>query len=175
MRVYGDALPGSSMSLTHKKFATLLPTMSLFSLFLSIVAILVSGWALRYTRRQAEYAKRQTDLMEEQEARKKREDASTEEWTRKFDEAVGEVMKIAPKLFPNNSLGSVYWYVFSEPERRRIETYLINAERARNHYTARQTSGEILRMPIVRQTIQEVLDKAKQFKETDPNANGLGL
>jgi hypothetical protein len=148
--------------------------MAIISLFLSIVAILIAGWALLYTKRQADYAKRQTNLMEEQDARKKREDATTGEWARKFDDAVGQVIKIAPKNFPS-SLGRVYDYIFSDIDRQRIEKYLINADLGRNYYTARQTTGEQLRMPIVQQTIQIVLDKIETFKKTDNNAKGLSL
>jgi len=147
---------------------------AIISLVLSVVAVLIAGWALLYTRRQADYAQRQTNLMEEQDARKKREDATTDEWARKFDDAVGQVVKIAPKNFPS-SLGRVYYYIFSDIDRQQIEKYLINADLGRNYYTARQTTGEQLRMPIVQQTIQVVLDKIKKFKETDANAKGLGL
>lgn len=149
---------------------------AIISIVLSVVAILLGGWALLYSKRQAGYAKRQTDLMEEQDARKRREDADTEEWAPKFDEAVRQLMKVATRIF-NNSNGPVYPYVFQDPsQRQRIETYLIiQPDPGRLHYIPRQTSTELLRLSIVRQTIQEVLDKIQKFKETDPNAKGLGI
>jgi hypothetical protein len=57
--------------------------------------------------------------MEEQDARNKREDATTEEWARKFDDAVGILMMIAPKRF-TSSLGRISLYIFSEPEKLRF-------------------------------------------------------
>jgi hypothetical protein len=84
-------------------------------------------------------------------------------------------MRIAPRTFSSN-LGSVYLYVFPDPtQRQRIETYSITSDWGRNYFSARQISGEILRTQIVRQTILEVLDKIRKFKETDPNAKGLGI
>jgi hypothetical protein len=149
---------------------------AIISLVLSVAAILLSGWALLYSKRQAEYAKRQTDLLEEQDVRKKREDADTEKWVPKFDEAVRQLMNIAPRIFANSN-GPVYPYVFQDPsQRQRIETYLIiQPDRGRLHYIPRQASTELLRLPIVQQTIREVLDKLQEFKATDPNAKGLGL
>jgi hypothetical protein len=147
----------------------------LISLGFSMAAIVLSVWALIYTKRQAEYARRQTELMEQQESRKKREDATTDEWAKKFDEAVAQAMTIAPKWF-NNSRGAVYPCVFQDQElRQRIEAYLIIADFGRNHHVARQMSSDLLRMPAVQRTIQEVIDNVKKFKETDPAAKALGL
>jgi hypothetical protein len=139
------------------------------SLLLSIIAIVISVRAFRYT-------KRQTEIMESQESRKQREDQSMVEWAAKFDEAASAVVTIVPRsIFGTGTPG--YPSIFPDGElRTRIEAYLIDADFGRNRFTARQANPEQLRMPIVRQTIQRVLDRVKEFRESDPeNARRLGL
>jgi hypothetical protein len=145
------------------------------SLILSVVAILISLKAERDTRRQ-------TVLMEQQESRRQSEEKSTAEWAKKFDEAVGAVRAIGPKMLPprlpeRDYSGQAYPTVFSDVAlRQRIETYLIDADPGRNRFSARQASSDLLRMPLVQQTIQEVLTRVKRLKETEPDtAKLLGL
>lgn len=142
---------------------------AVISLILSVLAILISLRAERDTRRQ-------TKIMEGQEARKLREDQGTEDWSKKFDEAVRELLAIEPKAF-NDSRGRAFLYIFPDGAlRQRIETYLINADLGRNHFTARSVNGEMLRLQIVQQTIQQVLNGLRDFRENDPTSAGqLGL
>jgi uncharacterized membrane-anchored protein YhcB (DUF1043 family) len=148
------------------------------SLILSAAALGVSVAAFVYARRSFSAQKRQTEIMERQEARKQREDQSTVEWAAKFDEAVRLVQSIGPKFMQTpQALTTAYGSIFADATmRHRIETYLINADPGRKRFSARQANSEHLRMPIVQQTIQDVLDCVKRFKENQPeSAKNLGL
>jgi len=148
-----------------------------FSLGLSALAILISLLAVYYAWRQAHYAKRQTEIMETQETRRRQEERNTAEWVEKFDKAVAAVLKVGPSFIDRGGGTSTnaYGVALPNPEmRQHVETYLV--ERKGEHFAARLTNGELLRMPIVQRTIQEVLDCTQKFKENDPdNANRLGL
>jgi len=139
------------------------------STIFSAVAILISLGSVYYTRRQ-------TQLIEKEQTRKQHEDESAAEWAAKFDEAVRVVQKISTQRI-SDSVGRASCFIFkSEMLRQRIETYLIKQDLGREHFPARKASSDDLRMPIMQQTIQEVLDCVKKFRETDPeNARKLGL
>jgi len=144
-------------------------TFSTISLVISAVAILVSLGSVYYTRRQ-------TQLIEKEQTRKQREDESMAEWAAKFDEAVRVVQKIAAQRI-SDSVGRAYSVIFkSETLRQRIEANLIDPDIGRERFPARKASSDDLRMSIMQQTIQEVLNCVQEFKETDPeNARKLGL
>lgn len=138
-------------------------------MFLSVIAILVSMRAFYFT-------KRQTVIMETQEARKRRDDESTAEWTGKFDEAARAATSIASRSIFDHTAPS-YVSVFPDGElRTRIQSYLIDADFGRVRFSARPANVEHLRMTIVQQTIQQVLDRVKELREREPeNARKLGL
>ena len=80
-----------------------------------------------------------------------------------------------PRRFPK-SLDEAYLYIFTDALRQRIETYLTYRDPEHRNDHARQPSGELLRMPIVQQTIQEVLERVEKFKQAEPeNWEKLGL
>jgi len=146
-------------------------TIALLSLLLSLVAIWISTRSVRFT-------KRQTELMENQEARTKRGDAIVAEWGPKFHEAVRAVLTVWPKFIVSSSpSGPAYPRVFPDSDLRlRIETYLIDADLGRHRANARPVADELLRRPTVQETISQVLDSVKQFKEKDPgSASKMGL
>jgi hypothetical protein len=142
---------------------------AIVSLLLSIIAVGISLTALRHSRRQ-------TQIMEAQEVRRQEDGKNVEEWSRKFDAVVRLLLAIEPKSF-NDSRGRVFVYIFPEGDlRTRIETYLIEADLGRNHFKARSVSPEVLLMPIVQQTIQQVLDGVEEFRQKDPvSAARVGL
>lgn len=106
--------------------------------------------------------------MEAQEARRQTEAESIQEWSRKFDTAVRLLLAIEPKIF-TDSRGRAFVYIFPEDDlRSRIETYLIEADLGRNLFKARPVAAELLLMPIVQQTIQQVLDRVQEFRKKDP-------
>jgi hypothetical protein len=146
-------------------------TVSTISLLLAVIAILVSLGSVYYTRRQ-------TQLIEKEQTRKQREDKVTAEWVAKFELAVDAAVKIAPSWIHSGAgQTNAYGLLFPDPAfRQLIEAHLIVTDRSRSSYSPRAASVEQLRMPIVQQTIQGVLDCVKKFKETDPeNARKLGL
>ena len=66
-------------------------TVAIISLLLSVVAILISVRAFFCT-------KRQTAIMEREEARKQADDRTTREWAPRFYEAVRKVVSLAPRM-----------------------------------------------------------------------------
>jgi hypothetical protein len=151
--------------------------LSLFSIAISAVALLVSVAAFVYGARSFYAQRRQTELMEKDQARRQSEDESAAQWAAKFDEAVAAVLKIAPGYTETGGQSrNAYGWVFPKDLQQRIESHLIHADFGRSQFAARQASSDSLQMPPVQQTIQEVLDAVKKFKATDPgNAKRLGL
>ena len=140
------------------------------SLVISILAIVISLGAFYYTKRQVE-------ILEDQESRRQREEESLKAWAQKFDEAVRAALKIGPPIIQRaDTQIKAYGVVCPHHElRSRIETYLVNHDRGDN-FSARQTSSDLLRMPIVQRTITELLECVERFKAEDPgNAKKLGL
>lgn len=142
------------------------------SLGISILAILISLGAFYYT-------KRQVQIMEGQESRREREEEDLKTWALKFDEAVRVALKIGPAWIHTTQYGAAtnaLGVVCPDPGlRQRIETYLVNHDRGDN-FSPRQTSSDLLRMPIVQRTITELLECVERFTVEDPaNAKTLGL
>jgi hypothetical protein len=143
---------------------------------IAVVSLVLSVLAIAISLSAAYYSKRQTEIMEGQESRREREEESLRAWAQKFDEAVSYVLKIGPSwIHRPTGQTNAYGVVCPKPElRQRIETYLVN--RQGDHFSARQTSSDILRMPIAQRTITQVLECVERFKGEDPgNANKLGL
>jgi hypothetical protein len=65
--------------------------------------------------------------------------------------------------------GSGYGIVFPDPDlRQNIDTFLI--DRKGERMQARHVTPEQLRLQVVRDTIQRVLDCVEEMKQTDPEA-----
>lgn len=144
---------------------------TIISLVLSVAAIVISLLALNYARQQ-------TEIMSRQETRAANEDLDAAEWNSKFGQAVDASLKAARGWFVQGGAQTyAYGLVFPDPVlRERIETYLIETDRRRDHFAARQATREHMRMPLVRQTITEVLDCRARFVDSDPEvARKLGL
>jgi hypothetical protein len=106
-----------------------------------------------------------------------RDRASNEdnEWASKFSEAIRYLSNVIPRFFTGNAgpvgvgrpAGSGYGLVFPDPKlRQRIETFLIHLESHTKMHARSVTAGE-LRLQVVRETIQEVLDRVDYVKKTD--------
>ena len=143
---------------------------------LTLISLALSGIAIWVSFRAFFYTKRQTEIMEGQEVRREREDQSIMEWAPKFDEAARLVVAMVSRCVFSYELPH-YSTVFSDENlRTRIQQYLMDADFGRNRFTARQANSDQLHLPVVQQTIKEVLDRVKQFRESDPeNARKLGF
>jgi Na+-transporting methylmalonyl-CoA/oxaloacetate decarboxylase gamma subunit len=146
-------------------------TVAIVSVVLSVLAILISLRAERHTRRQ-------TELIEQDQEEKKREKAETAEWAPKCEQAVDACVRLYPQTFDaRRAYGRVFPLVFDDLNLcRRIESYLIEADLGKNTSRARQIGPDQLRLPQVRQTIDDVLDRVKKFREAEPEyARTLGF
>lgn len=125
------------------------------------------------------YVVKQTRLMNQQLRMSREQQSADAEWSAKFDDAVSTVVKIGPKVVtaPSGSVSNAYGLVFPDPEfRQRIERHLVHFELSRNRFGARPIDTEQLRLPIVQETIRQVLDAARKFKDEHSDlAKQIGL
>jgi hypothetical protein len=141
------------------------------SLILWIISILISIYALCVSLRAKEYARTQVRLMQEQEKKRDHEQASQDEWSAKFDEAVSAVQKLAPAWIQTRE-GQTNAYGLAFPGLdlvQRIERYLIEEKLSRGPVRARQMNVAQLRLPVVQDTITEVLGCVEKFKQNWPD------
>ena len=98
-----------------------------------------------------------------------------DEWAAKFSDAIGYLSNVIPRFFMGTSGpvgvgragGNAYGLVFPELKlRQRIETFLIYLE-SQNKMRARPVTAAELRLRVVRETIQEVLDRVDHVKKND--------
>jgi hypothetical protein len=139
-------------------------TLAIISVVLSVLAILISLRAEHNTRRQ-------TVFMEEDREAKRRDDTEMAEWAAKLDQAVKVCRRIFSEMIytAQSPTSPAYSLVFDHPElRQRIESYLIAVGPGRNTALARQVGDDELRLPTVRQTINDVLAHVIAFKEAHP-------
>jgi hypothetical protein len=97
------------------------------------------------------------------------------EWAGKFSDAIGHLSNIIPRFFMGTPgpvgvgrpAGNAYGLVFPELKlRQRIETFLIHLESA-NKMQARPVTAAELRLQVVRDTIQAVLDRVDHVQKND--------
>ena len=146
-------------------------------LVLSVIPILIALYALRVSLRAEKYAREQVQLMQEQETKREREQASQDEWSSKFDAAVAAVQKLGPAwMTTKNGQTNDYGVAFSGELRGKIERYLIELISSYGPIRARQLDASQLRLPPVQDTITQVLDCANKFALAWPDeAKKLGL
>jgi len=148
------------------------------SVALSIIPILIALYALWVSLRTEKYARTQVELMQRQETERVREQAIQDEWSAKFDAAVSAVQKIAPRWTQTpNGQTNTYGLAFPGPDLvPQIEHYLVEEKLSRGPVRARQINGAELRLPVVRETITQVLACVEKFKRDWPaEAKKLGL
>ena len=145
--------------------------MTLAIAILSIIPILISLYALRVSLRAKEYARAQVKLMQEQEEKRDREQASEDEWSAKFDEAVSAVQKLGPAwIQTKEGQTNAYGLAFPGPDLvPRIERYLIEEKLSRGPVRARQMNVAQLRLPVVQETITQVLCCVEKFRQDWPD------
>ena len=121
---------------------------------------------MRVSLRAEKYAGAQVELMKEQETKREREQVSQNEWSTKFDAAVSAVQKLGPAwMVARGSQMNDYGVAFPAELAGRIERYLIEEKLSRGPIWARQIDPSQLRLPPVQETIAQVLDSVKKFKQ----------
>jgi hypothetical protein len=134
---------------------------AVISLILLIAIFAIGVWTLVLIRKQD---RRETDA---------------QIWTIRFDEAVHLVLKIRPVWLetpqtPNET--SAYGLLFPAELRKRIEFHLIFVPPSGSISEARRPTREQLLTSGVQETINEVLDRAEEFKRTNPfEARQIGI
>ena len=103
-----------------------------------------------------------------QSKRRKRED---EEWATKHTTALSALCRALPRTLKEGPSGFDA-LIPDRAVRNRIEFYLIEASSSYSSQKvkARTLSAELLRTPVVRQTIQDVLDSVETLKRENPDA-----
>jgi len=146
-------------------------------LILAVIPILIALYALLVSLRAEKYARDQVQLMQEQETKREREQASQDEWSSKFDAAVSAVQKLGPHwMVANGSQTNAFGLAFPAELVGRIERYLIVERSSRGIFRARQMDASQFRLSPVQDTITQVLDSANKFRRDWPDeARKLGL
>jgi hypothetical protein len=108
----------------------------------------------------------------------KRQEEEDNRWAEMYALAIRHLQNIVPRFLngsPGRAGGSAYGTVFPDLKLRQdIETFLI--ERKGERMQPRPWTRETLRLQIVRDTIQNVLDSVEELKKSDPGIAGrLGL
>jgi hypothetical protein len=137
---------------------------------LVLIPILISIYALWVSIESRKYTRAQVELMQEQERTRERERAIEDEWAQKFDDAVSAVQKVASAWTQTpGGQTNTYGLAFPGPDLvPRIERYLIEEKMSRGPVRARQINAAQLRLPIVQETITQVLDCVERFKREWP-------
>jgi len=142
---------------------------------LSILALIISTpialYALKVSMESRTYTRKQVELMQKQEEEQRRDRATEEEWAAKFDAAVSAVLKTAP-TWTKTPEAQVPTFALTFPDQvliGRIERYLIEGSLHLRPVVARQIQATELRLPIVRETITQVLECVEKFKRDWPD------
>jgi Arc/MetJ family transcription regulator len=139
-------------------------------LVFAVIPILIALYALRVSLRAEKYARAQVELMNEQERKREREQATQDEWSAKFDAAASAVQKLGPHwMQANGSQTNAYGLAFPAELRERIERYLIEERSSRGTFRARQIDASQFRLPPIQDTITQVLDCANKFRQNWPD------
>ncbi len=146
-------------------------------LALAIIPIFIALYALRVSLRAEKYSRAQVDLMQEQETKREREQASKDEWSAKFDAAVSAVQKLGPHwMHAKGSQTNAYGLAFPAELVGRIERYLVEERSTRSTFRATQMDASQLRLPPLQETITQVLECVKKFRQDWPEeAKKLGF
>src|SRR5579872_7514646 len=118
-------------------------------------------------RRQTKVMQDQVQVMQHQLQMLARQEGSVEEWARKFDEAVGILIKIGPRNIPTGPGTAMQAYpgIFSSEDLKgRIERYLGHRRNFVRTFQPFSPTKEQLQNPVVQRTIQDVLDATAKFK-----------
>ncbi|HEV2287932.1 MAG TPA: hypothetical protein VGR81_03165 [Candidatus Acidoferrales bacterium] len=122
------------------------------------------------------YVRRQTNLMNSQARGEEIRKVDDAEWSARFEEAATTLARVGPKWIGPE--GEFYHSQFADPNvRTRIEQHLIHiGGQNRDVFQAKSVNTEALRVPAIRQTIDEVLKTLNSFKTERPDdAERLGL
>jgi hypothetical protein len=95
-------------------------------------------------------------------------------WASKFVSAASQVVKIGPSgelvRSPDGSMTALYGLVFREADlRHRIELYLVQPDSRRSTFFMQALDSQRLRLPVVRQTIDETLHCLGRFRAEYPD------
>jgi hypothetical protein len=120
-------------------------------------------------RKQTAVLQGQLDVMQKQFQTVKRQEENATECAKKFDQATNALMKISPNntlpAGPSGTIVDAYRYIFpNEDLRFRIETYLGRRKIFIHTFRPATLTNDQLQNPVVKQTIQDVLDIVELFK-----------
>src|SRR5258708_5005728 len=115
--------------------------------------------------------------MQEQKQESERELARQDEWSAKFDAAVSAIQKLGPHwMHAKGSQTNAYGLAFPAELVGRIERYLVEERSSRSSFGARQMDASQLRLPPLEETITQVLECVKTFRQDWPEeAKKLGF
>ena len=117
------------------------------------------------------YAFWQVRLLREDKARLVQEEKEAAEWSARANEVVQRLMAFIPRQTPN---GPLYRRVIEENDLvGLLQTYLVSYDIGRNYVEARTLTPELLRLPIVRQTIKRLEEKFDTLRRESPDVARL--
>ena len=127
---------------------------------LSILAIAISTFAALYTRQQVLFLREEKRLREQLYAQ-------DVEWSARANAVVQKLIHLRPL---QSERGPVYPKVIDESGLRGlIESHLVSFDIGRNRVEARTLTPELLRRPLLRDTIQQLEERFSVIRKESPD------
>lgn len=127
---------------------------------ISIVALAIATFAALYTRQQVLFLREEKRLREQLYA----EDV---EWSSRANAVVQKLIGLMPL---QSERGPVYPKVIDESNLRGlIESHLVSFDLGRNRVEARTLTPELLRRPLLRDTIQQLEERFSVIRKESPD------
>lgn len=138
----------------------------LVSTAISVIALIGTLIGVWYTRKQVVFIRSEKETRE-------RDEKETAEWSAR---ATGVVLKLLALMPRSTANGPIYRRIVEDGELSAlIETYLVHWDIGRNKVEARTLGPDMLRMPVVRNTIERVEKQFDRVKEENPDLAAKAL
>jgi hypothetical protein len=127
-------------------------------------------WSLWYARKQATYARKQTDLMEEDRRRQEEYDQNELAWSERFEKLANQIVRINPSFAVaepgKNSTVYLYSAVFPDAQlRTAIENYIVKANAGYTQFITRNPRPDELRRSNLRDTVKKAEEATAVFQK----------
>jgi hypothetical protein len=134
---------------------------------LSIIPILIAGYALFVALRTESYARIQVQLMQEQAKKSEEQERDERQWAERHERLASRLSRISPNMMlaaPDaKSHFCLYPDIFRDPQfRSKLETYIVDLNASRTEFRPHKATPHELRLQGLRDTVntaEQLIDK----------------
>lgn len=142
-----------------------------FGLF-GVIGGICGVWSLIYVRHQTELARRQTEMMAQDIADRKKRDTEDDSWAQRFETLQRILLRISPTLQVkepgNTNTTHIYPTMLDSKLRTNIERMIIEVDAGQTHFSPREPQPHQLRLPTMRETIEKAEAEMHEFIKEHP-------